>query len=194
MHRLPRRRELLLQIGVPFKVLPANIPELRNDKEEIEAFVQRMALAKAQVVHDETRGAPAPVMGADTVVVVDGEMLGKPVDREQGLAMLENLSGRYHDVLTAVALIDNNRAEVILDASRVWFRATDPGEREKYWLTGEPADKAGAYAIQGVGAAFIERLEGSFSGVMGLPLFQTARLLDDFGHTIPGLNKERCHE
>lgn len=189
----PRRRELLDQIGVEFRVLPADLPEVREAGETVRSFVQRMALAKARAVAARTAGDPAPVLGADTVVVIDDEMLCKPSDREEGLAMLARLSGREHEVLSAVALVAAGRSKVVLDISRVWFRVTDAREREAYWDTGEPADKAGAYAVQGVGAVFIERLEGSFSGVMGLPLFLTATLLDEFGYTVPGLARASAH-
>ena len=160
---------------------------MRENGEAVPDFVRRMALAKARTVQGLTVAEPAPVLGADTVVIVDGEMLCKPVDREDGIAMLARLSGREHEVMSAVALVAGEKNKVVLDVSRVWFRETDSQERADYWETGEPADKAGAYAIQGVGAAFVRRLEGSFSGVMGLPLFVTAMLLEEFGHTLPGL-------
>ncbi len=189
----PRRRELLAQIGVAFRVRPAEIPEIRNQGEAVADFVQRMALAKANTVRQALNADEYAVLAADTVVVVDEEMLGKPADRAEGLAMLEQLSGRDHKVLSAVALVRGDRSDVALDISRVWFRDLQATEIQAYWQTGEPADKAGAYAVQGTGAVFIERLEGSFSGVMGLPLFHTARLLASFGVDIPGLKGERAH-
>lgn len=181
----PRRRELLAQIGVPFEVRPADIEERREPGEAIEVFAQRMAVTKAGVIAAEF--PDRVVLGADTVVVIDGEMLGKPADREAGLAMLERLSGRRHDVVSAVAVVRGAQHEVGLDRSAVWFREVSEAERRAYWETGEPADKAGAYAVQGIGAVFIERLEGSFSGVMGLPLFRTAALLEAFSVPVPGL-------
>lgn len=117
------------------------------------------------------------VLAADTIVVLDGRPLGKPRDREDGLAMLAGLSGRSHEVLTAVALVAAGRLASRLSRSRVTFRRTTSAERERYWASGEPLDKAGGYAVQGLGAVLVERLEGSYSGVMGLPLFETAELL-----------------
>jgi len=189
----PRRRELLGQIGVTFRVLPAHLPEVREAGESVQSFVRRMALAKAHAVAARTVDDPAPVLGADTVVVIDNEMLCKPASREAGLAMLARLSGREHEVLSAVALVAAGKSKVVLDVSRVRFRTIDAEERAAYWETGEPADKAGAYAVQGVGAVFIERLEGSFSGVMGLPLFMTAALLNEFGYPVPGLAGTAAH-
>jgi septum formation protein len=177
-----RRRELLAQMGVAFEVVVADVHEAPESGEEPLAYVQRVALAKADAV--SARLGPArtrPVLGADTEVVVDGAILGKPASRESGLAMLASLSGRSHEVLSAVALMDGARRIVRASRSVVTFRATTATEREHYWATGEPADKAGGYAVQGRGAVFIERLEGSYSGVMGLPIFETAELLREFG-------------
>lgn len=189
----PRRRELLDQIGVRYRVMPADLPEVREAGETVESFVRRMALAKARAVAGRTQAEPAPVLGADTVVVADKQMLGKPANKEDGLAMLALLSGRMHKVLSGVALVTGEKSKVALDVSRVWFRKTDPEERAAYWATGEPADKAGAYAVQGLGAVFIERIEGSFSGVMGLPLFLTAVLLDEFGFALPVVARDDLH-
>jgi nucleoside triphosphate pyrophosphatase len=144
------------------------------------ALARRLALAKARRGWRETGGS-APVLGADTVVVVDGEVLGKPAGRAQGLAMLERLSGRTHSVLSAVALVTSSATLVALSTSRVRMRATSVAERAAYWATGEPADKAGGYAVQGRAAAFIAHLEGSYSGVMGLPLFESAEMLRSVG-------------
>lgn len=207
----PRRAELLQQLGVGHRVIRLAVDETALAGESPEAFVQRVALDKAragwaQLEHDQHR----PVLGADTVVVVDGQILGKPRDRDHALAMLAQLSGREHRVLSAVAVVGENSIEGMapgagmftenmvdeadlgqdkgvvrerqrLSESQVWFRAISDAERAAYWATGEPADKAGAYAIQGLGALFIERLAGSYSGVMGLPLFETGELLTDFG-------------
>lgn len=186
----PRRRELLEQIGVSFKVLPANIPEVRANDETVRGFVERMALGKARAVSQVTQGE-RPVLGADTVVVVDAEMLGKPLDRAEGIAMLEKLSGRMHEVFTAVALVDNDAESVETEVSKVWFANLDAQARAAYWDTGEPADKAGAYAVQGIGAVFVERLEGSFSGVMGLPVCMTARILARHGIQVPVISGAR---
>ncbi|MGA7799819.1 MAG: Maf family protein, partial [Gammaproteobacteria bacterium] len=124
------------------------------------------------------------VLGADTAVVVDDRMLGKPRDRQDGLRMLGQLSGRTHRVLSGVALVEGAREAVRVSTSAVTFRVVDERERLAYWESGEPSDKAGAYAIQGLGAMFVSRLEGSYSGVMGLPVYETAQLLDDFGFVV----------
>jgi septum formation protein len=117
------------------------------------------------------------VLGSDTVVVLDGRVFGKPADREDGLAMLRTLSGREHAVMTGVALETHDQSLYRLSTSRVRFRPIDPGEADAYWSTGEPRDKAGGYAIQGLAAVFVEHIAGSYSGIMGLPLFETADLL-----------------
>ena len=177
----PRRRELLLQIGVPHTVSVPGIPEERAAGEGVEACVQRLALAKARAVHATGLAGGLPALGADTAVVLGTEMLGKPAHRDEGMAMLARLSGATHRVLTAVALVHDGGEALRLSESRVRFRAIAPPEAEAYWASGDPRDKAGGYAIQGLGAVFIAALEGSYSGVMGLPLFETAALLDGAG-------------
>ena len=178
----PRRSELLRQIGVPFRVRAAGVEEIGLPGEAAEAYVERIAIAKADAVWDSVRDeAPAPVLAADTTVVVDGEMFGKPADDDEALVMLERLSGRSHRVLTGVALRSQDIREVVVSISEVRFRATTPAERLAYCRSGEPQDKAGAYAIQGLGAVFVEYLSGSYSSVMGLPLAETAALLGRFG-------------
>ena len=124
---------------------------------------------------------PRPVLGADTAVSVDGRILGKPATRDEAVAMLSLLSGREHQVLTGVALLQGGRLDTAQSATTVVFRPVTVAEMRRYWDTGEPRDKAGGYAIQGLAAAFVERIEGSYSGVVGLPLFETARLLQDSG-------------
>lgn len=173
---------LLEQIGVRVKVLPAKVDESVRDDEEPASYVQRLALDKAIAgsALAEGRGWSAPVLGADTAVVIDGRILGKPDDRTQAQVMLDGLSGRCHQVMSAVALVRGTRQSVKLSVSEVCFRAIPPAERDAYWLTGEGRDKAGAYAVQGAGAVFVERLTGSFSGVVGLPLFETQQLLAEF--------------
>lgn len=179
----PRRRELLLQIGVAHEVVPVAVDETPHPGEAPEVYVSRLALAKAVAGH--ALRADRPVLGADTAVVVDTVMLGKPRDRDDGLAMLARLSGRSHHVYTGVALVGaEGQAQTRLSVSTVTFRALAAGEAEAYWATGEPADKAGGYAVQGRAAAFIERIEGSYSGIMGLPLFETAELLRLYGVTL----------
>ncbi|WP_165667273.1 Maf family protein [Metapseudomonas otitidis] len=179
----PRRRELLAQIGVPFQPLGAPIDETPLPGESAPAYVERLAREKA-AAGLAALGAASDghcVLGADTAVVLDGRILGKPLDREDALAMLAALSGREHQVLTAVALIDSSRCLSRLVTSQVRFRDISPAERGAYWASGEPSDKAGGYAIQGLGAVFVADLQGSYSAVVGLPLLETAELLGQFG-------------
>jgi len=180
----PRRRELLTQIGIPFTTLSASVDESPLPNEAAPAYVERLALAKASaglaaLLPCEANAALA-VLGADTAVVLDGQILGKPVDREDALAMLAALSGREHQVLTAVAVADQQRCLSVCVTSQVRFRPISSEEAQAYWASGEPLDKAGAYAIQGLGAVFVQRLEGSYSAVVGLPLSETAELLGQF--------------
>ena len=178
----PRRRELLAQLGVQFEVVVADIDETPVAGEAAEVYVVRMALEKARAVRARLGDAEALVLGSDTAVVIDDEILGKPRDRADGLAMLARLSGRVHHVYTAVASVDPAGREASrLSVSSVTWRSVSEAERVAYWATGEPCDKAGGYAIQGKAAVFVSRLEGSFSGVMGLPLFETAALLERGG-------------
>lgn len=176
----PRRQELLQQIGVKYEQRVSEINETPRENERACDYVMRLALEKARAVHRQSVDDQRPVLGADTEVVVDGRPMGKPGDLARAREMLCSLSGRSHQVLSAVALVGDHEA-VRVSESRVWFRPLDDRDIEAYWASGEPQDKAGAYAIQGLGAIFIERLEGSYSGVMGLPLYETARLLQDFG-------------
>src|SRR5262245_17859749 len=171
----PRRRELLMQIGVPHVVTGAHIDESVHASERPHDYVQRMARTKAQTVRE--RDLSLPVLAADTTVVLDGLVFGKPADRADAERMLGLLSGRTHEVLTAVALASSAGFPIRMSVSSVRFRLLDDDEVSAYWDTGEPRDKAGAYAIQGFGAVFIESLSGSYSGVMGLPLFETSELL-----------------
>ena len=174
----PRRSELLRQIGVPFEVRPAAIDESLRPGEAPAEYVTRLAAGKADVVWNGIAGDhAAPVLAADTAVVLEGRVLGKPADAPDAERMLAALSGRTHRVLTAVALRDARGCDHLLSISEVRMRATTPAERRAYAQTGEPLDKAGGYAVQGFAAVFIESLTGSYSGVMGLPLFETAQLL-----------------
>lgn len=174
----PRRRELLTQIGVHFVTLTVAVEERRLAGESPADYVQRVALAKARAgAALLSATAVRPVLGADTEVVIDDRVLGKPADRAHGIAMLEHLSGRDHEVLTAVAVVDGQRELTRLSRSTVTFRELAIAECEAYWDTGEPSGKAGGYAIQGRGAVFVAALSGSYSGVMGLPLFETAQIL-----------------
>ncbi|WP_394561579.1 Maf family protein [Aquipseudomonas alcaligenes] len=178
----PRRRELLAQVGVPFVTLIASIDETALPDEPAERYVERLAREKALAgLASLPDAADAIVLGADTAVVLDGRILGKPLDRADALATLVALSGREHQVLTAVALVAGQRVESRVVASRVRFRPLRPGEAEAYWATGEPCDKAGSYGIQGLAAVFVSQLEGSYSAVVGLPLCETVQLLEEFG-------------
>ena len=184
----PRRTELLSQIGVPHRVVPAQIDERRAAGEPIEHCVRRLAKNKAlevQIALAAVAGAAAAeeltVLGADTAVVIDDDLLGKPRDRAEALAMLARLSGRWHQVLSAVALASTHGTQCSLSSTEVRFRLLSARECAAYWDSGEARDKAGAYAIQGLGAAFVQELRGSYSGVVGLPLFETAQLLADAG-------------
>lgn len=179
--RSPRRRELLEQIGVSYALLDVEVDEARHAGETPRDYVVRLALEKARAGHALVAdGTKLPVLGADTVVVVEGEVLCKPVGQADALNMLARLSGRTHQVYTGVALV----SEVInsrLSVSEVTFRQVSLEEARAYWASGEPVDKAGGYAIQGLGAVFIREIHGSYSGVMGLPLYETAEMLREIG-------------
>jgi septum formation protein len=177
----PRRRELLTQIGVPHKVMAAHIDETAYPGEIPRDYVMRMARQKALAVLD--RGEALPVLAADTTVVLDEIIYGKPRNRDEGVAMLQRLSDRTHEVMTAVAVAQSRGVALRLNVSSVRFRKLTLEECNAYWETGEPHDKAGGYAVQGAAAVFIESLSGSYSGVMGLPLFETAELLRAAGVT-----------
>lgn len=171
----PRRAELLDQIGVRHRRQTADVDETPLSDETPEEYVLRLALAKARAV---LRLNPeALVLGADTCVVRDGKILGKPADASEAERMLLWLAGRSHQVLTGIALVGSKGEQQALSASEVRFRAFDRDEALAYVATGEPLDKAGAYGIQGRGALLIECLNGSYSGVMGLPLYETGALL-----------------
>lgn len=186
--RSPRRRQLLEQIGVGYEVIDVEVDESWDGRESPREHATRLATAKALAGISKRSDTEKPVLAADTVVTLDDEILGQPQIREEGLAMLAKLSGRCHTVITAIALADAAKAEpaIAVSTSRVHFRPLSEAEREAYWETGEPLGKAGGYAIQGLAAMFIERLEESYSGVMGLPLFETANLLQGYGFTLLG--------
>jgi len=177
----PRRRELLRQIGVSFETVCIDIDERPLEGERADALATRLAIAKAQAGRAKVDGH-WPVLGADTVVVIGDRTLGKPENKEQAVEMLQLLGGRIHRVITAVALQDQGGdSEYRLSVTRVGLRVVSSAEARAYWETGEPRDKAGGYAIQGLGAVFVDYIEGSFSGVVGLPLFETADLLRSCG-------------
>jgi septum formation protein len=184
----PRRQELLHQLGVQFELL---LPRADEDAEALEAalpdepadaYVLRVCALKADAAYKRLRAgnhAASPILTADTTVTVDGLILGKPQHEQDAVDMLERLAGREHEVLTAIALVDaeGQLLEPVLSRSTVRFANADRAALQRYAATGEPLGKAGAYGIQGRAAAFIERIDGSYSGIMGLPLFETAALL-----------------
>jgi septum formation protein len=180
----PRRQELLRQLGLQFEVMPSNILEAPHARETPADYVVRVARDKARFVAEQVsaRGLPPhPVLGADTEVVLDGEILGKPRDAGHGQAMLRQLAGRTHEVFSGLALLHAGREHTALSRSHVTFGPLTAAEVAAYWDSGEPRDKAGAYAVQGKAAGFIARIEGSYSGVMGLPLFELNELLKKIG-------------
>ena len=195
--RSPRRRELLAQIGVKFEPLlfreggrqDADTDETPRPGEQPDDYVRRVTQLKCEAAWQRVvmrRGLQRkPVLAADTTVALAGEILAKPVDRADAERMLRLLSGTQHRVLTAVAMQFESRFEVIVSESLVTFGILDDERIQAYVLSGEPFDKAGGYGIQGRAGAFIERIEGSYSGVMGLPLFETANLLRKFGVAVP---------
>ncbi len=194
--RSPRRRELLRQIGIAFEIilsresprLPTDVDETPQAGEMPDAYVQRITREKALAavgIMRARRLAVRPVLAADTTVVCDDTILGKPADTAEASHMLGLLAGRMHRVLTVVAVAAGDVVEVRVSESRVWFRALTAAEIRRYVASGEPVDKAGAYAVQGRAAAFITRIEGSYSGIMGLPLAETADLLRDHGIVVP---------
>ena len=175
----PRRAELLSQIGVPFTTLSADIDETILPGETPEIYVQRLAKQKAQAGWQASADTAKRrlVLGADTVVVINEQVMGKPKDFDDAKAMLNLLSGQQHQVLTAVTVTSGQRFETILVKTDVTFCALSPSQIEAYWQTGEPKDKAGSYAIQGIGGKFVTHIKGSYSAVVGLPLYETNQLL-----------------
>ncbi len=172
----PRRRELLTQIGVNYRVHKVDVDETPRLDETADQLVRRLAQDKAYAAWHDLQ-CREPVLGADTVVVIDGQVLSKPADVEQAQQMLLRLSARTHHVLSGVAVVRAGTAQVSVSRSEVRFRAISANEVTAYCASGEPLDKAGAYAIQGAGAVFVQHLQGSYSGVMGLPLCETHQML-----------------
>lgn len=178
----PRRRELLGRLGLEFGLIDLDIPEQRQPGEPAADYVRRVAREKAGAgLLGVVANPSAVVLGADTEVVLDDEVFGKPRDAEGARAMLRRLSGRTHQVISAVSLVSPGREAQAVSVSEVSFAALDEGQIERYVASGEPMGKAGGYAIQGGAEVFVTRLAGSYSGVMGLPLHETARLLREFG-------------
>ncbi len=181
--RSPRRAQLLDQAGIPYRVTATDVEEHRRDGEPAADYVIRVARAKAEAAA-AVMTQPLPVLAADTEVVLDDRILGKPQDRQAAVEMLMSLSGRTHRVLTAVVLL-HERLDYRLSESRVSFKTLTRRECEAYCDTGMPYDKAGGYGIQDRAAVFISRMEGSYSGIMGLPLYETVQLLEQQGWTLP---------
>lgn len=173
----PRRAELLSQLGLSFDTVNAPIEEVALPNEDAESFVKRMAIEKSLDGFNKLAGAHIWVIGGDTLVKVDNLVLGKPKNQADAMRMWRKLSGRAHEVLSAVAVVNDGEVFYALNRTWVYFREISEQEMREYWQTGEPIDKAGAYAIQGLGAQFIERIDGSYSAVMGLPLFELGQLL-----------------
>lgn len=178
----PRRRELLTQLGLNFVVVNGDIDESQQPDESPQAYVTRLAKAKAQAGY-ANQSTPLPTLGADTIVEVDGQVLGKPVDFADFQRMMQLLSGRQHQVRTAVALCTGAVTAEVLVTTEVWFKALSEEDIRQYWQSGEPADKAGGYGIQGKAGRFVTRLCGSYFAVVGLPLFETETLLAQQGVT-----------
>jgi len=184
----PRRAELLRQVGIAFEVMPSGLDEKPAAEERPQDYVERVATEKAQWVAARIRslGLPdRPVLGADTEVILDGEILGKPNDATHGLATLRRLAGRRHQVLSAIAVVANNSVRRAVCESFVTFGPLTDEDIHGYWESGEPADKAGGYAVQGLAARYIRHIDGSFSGIVGLPLFELEQLLKEIGYRRP---------
>jgi septum formation protein len=176
----PRRHEILTAMGLSFTAAGVDIDETRYDGEPVADMVVRLAIAKAAAARENVAQS-LPILGADTAVSIDDQVLGKPGSQDEAVRMLASLSGRTHTVLTAVALDYAGVVRTTTSLTEVRFREISPDEAQSYWQSGEPLDKAGAYAVQGIAGIFVEELSGSYSGVVGLPVFETAALLADAG-------------
>jgi len=174
----PRRAELLRAAGLVFEVIAVDIDEAPLVGEPPEAYVRRLAETKARVGYEQQHQPDAFVLGADTAVFVDGAVLGKPADDAEARAMLRLLSGRAHEVLTGVALVSNGRVTSDVARTQVWFASLTDDEIAAYVATGEPRDKAGAYAVQGQASRFVVRIDGSYTNVVGLPVALVYRMLE----------------
>lgn len=187
----PRRRELLQQIGVSFQVIDADVTEVPRKHESPSDYVQRLAREKAEAGLASIKRLELelkPVLGADTIVVINNEILEKPRDAAQSAAMLRKLAGATHQVMTAVAMLTPDQQRIKLSVTDVVFRPLTEQDIAAYWETGEPCDKAGGYAIQGLGAVFVQQIRGSYTGVVGLPIDQTIILLQEF--SVPWWHRE----
>jgi septum formation protein len=175
----PRRRELLSQLGYQFSVVSPDIEEVKQAQESAQQYVERLSLEKA-LAGLELSDSSSVVVGSDTVVVLNELVLEKPNDFEHAKAMLQGMSGKQHQVLTAVSVVSKNKQSSVVVTTDVWFKTLSEKEIEQYWLSGEPQDKAGSYGIQGLGGRFVTRIEGSYYAVVGLPLYETDQLLQEF--------------
>ena len=181
----PRRKELLTQLGYEFSVLVTDIEEQQQPDEDAQAYVQRLSLDKAKaalnlIAEREPNSDSVVVLGSDSVVVSQGQVLEKPSDLVDCKRMLTQLSDQRHQVMTAVSVVSSDKQKTEIVITDVWFKPLSEQEIEKYWQTGEPCDKAGSYGIQGLGGRFVTRIEGSYYAVVGLPLFETDQLLQEF--------------
>ncbi|MDA0128935.1 Maf family protein [Vibrio sp. MarTm2] len=174
----PRRKELLGQLGYPFTIVVTNVEESQQESETAQQYVAR--LSKDKAVAALTLHSDAVVLGSDTIVVCDEKVLEKPLNLADAKQMLMMLSGREHQVMTAVSVVSQEQQETVVVSTDVWFKTLSENEIEQYWQTGEPCDKAGSYGIQGIGGRFVTRIEGSYHAVVGLPLFETDQLLQKF--------------
>ncbi len=186
----PRRRELLAALGLDFSYDGVAIDESALPGEAAPDMVLRLATSKARTAY-ESGEHPVPVLGADTIVLLDDRVFGKPASKDEALAMLASLSGRTHQVLTGVAVVANGELQTALSLTEVQFREIHPDEAEAYWQSGEPAGKAGAYAVQGLGGIFVSAINGSYTGVVGLPVFETVNLLRRAGIELPAMPDHR---
>ncbi len=188
----PRRHEILAALGVTFTAAGVDSDDTRFDGEPVADMVIRLAVAKAAAARADVDRS-VPVIAADTAVAMDDLVLGKPDSRDQAAQMLASLSGRTHEVLTGVALDYAGKVSTATSLTRVRFREICPDEARAYWHSGEPIDKAGAYAVQGLGGIFVDKISGSYSGVVGLPVFETAALLAEAGLNVLPLDLDRSH-
>jgi len=188
----PRRHEILTAMGLRFTAAGVDIDETRHDGEQVADMVVRLAIAKAAAAR-ENADPSLPIIGADTAVAIGDQVLGKPGSEDEAVQMLASLSGRTHTVLTGVALDYAGVVRTATSLTEVRFREISPDEAQSYWQSGEPLDKAGAYAVQGIAGIFVEELSGSYSGVVGLPVFETAALLADAGLEVLGRHPEHLH-
>ena len=177
----PRRQELLSQIGIDFSLVDVSVEEFPEPDELAQDYVKRLAREKSLAGVAACDGA-APVLGSDTIVVLDGNIMEKPQDKKHAIAMLTSLSNSTHQVMTAIALSDSEQTACELVVTNVTFGEISEQQAIAYWYTGEPADKAGGYAIQGMAGKFVKSIEGSYSSVVGLPLFETAQLIHNYSH------------